>query len=99
MNDRAEWNTVWEGDIEQRSLSIERHPDSGFYKVQAIQNRQDEGIAYQEGKDYAHVSPASKGEAVEAEASSPQMLKEVLTEMHFSTEAVSQVLDKADIKA
>jgi hypothetical protein len=89
----ATWKTVYEGEHEGRTVTVKESNDHTF-KVHTRQNFHDEGIAYQEGKQYVHVSPASVGEEVESEANSRVSLKEALKELHFSSESVSAILSK-----
>ena len=66
----AEWTTVFEGEREGRKLTIRRSKDA-TYKVLTMQTVHDEGIAYQDGKTFVHVSPSSRGEAVERKTATP----------------------------
>ena len=87
----ATWKELYKGDHEGRTIKVEESNDK-TYKVQTIQNFHDEGIAYQDGERYVHVSPASVGEEVESEVNSLDSLEEALKELHFSSETVSSVL-------
>ncbi|MDR6644735.1 MULTISPECIES: hypothetical protein [Rhodanobacteraceae] len=89
----ATWKTVYEGEHEGRSVTIKESNDHTF-KVLTKQNFHDEGIAYQEGDRYVHVSPASVGEQVESEVNSRDSLEEALKELHFSSESVKAILGK-----
>ncbi|MDQ7998038.1 MAG: hypothetical protein AAGC76_19525 [Luteibacter sp.] len=89
----ATWKTVYEGEHEGRSVTIKESNDHTF-KVLTKQNFHDEGIAYQEGDRYVHVSPASVGEQVESEVNSRDSLEEALKELHFSSESVKGILGK-----
>ena len=90
----AEWTTVFEGDEEGRKLTIRRSNDA-TYKVLTLQTVHDEGIAYQDGKTFVHVSPSSRGEAVESEVTSIDSLHEALVELHFSTDTADRVVAAA----
>lgn len=87
------WHRVWDEPVEDRPLKIEREDGRDYFRVWARQSQHDEGIAYQDGANYVHVSPSSAGEDVEGEGSSLQALAEVLREMHFSAESVARVVD------
>lgn len=89
----ASWKTVYEGQHEGRSITVKESGD-GTFKVLTKQNIHDEGIAYQDGKTFVHVSPSSVGEQVESEVNSRDSLKEALKELHFSAETVSNICDK-----
>lgn len=88
----ATWKTVYEGQHEGRSVTV-RESGDGTFKVLTRQNVHDEGIAYQDGKTFVHVSPSSVGEQVESEVNSRESLKEALTELHFSAESVKAICD------
>ncbi|HEY4145668.1 hypothetical protein [Pinirhizobacter sp.] len=90
----AEWTTVFEGEREGRRLTIRRSKDA-TYKVLTMQTVHDEGIAYQDGKTFVHVSPSSRGEAVESEVTSLDSLHEALLELHFSSDTAGAVADEA----
>jgi hypothetical protein len=92
MTTHTHWHVVWDEAVEDRLLAIEREDGREFYRVRAVQTVHDEGIAYQDGDTYVHLSPSSIGEPVEGEASSLQALGEVLREMHFSRATVERVL-------
>lgn len=96
MSERNDWQVVLNDTVEERPLIIERHDPDGFYRVLARQNRHDEGIAYQEGDDYVHVGPASKGEKAEGEASTRHALRQTLEQLHFSSAAVDRVMQRVD---
>jgi hypothetical protein len=87
------WKTVYEGMHEGRAITIKESNDSTF-KLATKQIFHDEGIAYQEGTRYVHVSPASVGEEVEVEANSRDSLEEALKELHFSSDTISAVTAK-----
>ena len=87
----ASWKELHSGDYEGRTVKVLESNDN-TYKVLTRQNFHDEGIAYQDGKRYVHVSPASVGEEVESEVNSLDSLEEALKELHFSSETVSSVL-------
>lgn len=89
----ATWKIVYEGQHEGRSVTVKESNDHTF-KVLTKQNFHDEGIAYQEGDRYVHVSPASVGEQVESEVNSRDSLEEALKELHFSSESVNAILGK-----
>lgn len=89
----ATWKTIYEGEHEGRSVTVKESNDHTF-KVLTKQNFHDEGIAYQDGNRYVHVSPASVGEEVESEVNSRDSLEEALKELHFSSESVSAILGK-----
>ncbi|MET0255955.1 MAG: hypothetical protein ABWZ54_00230 [Luteibacter sp.] len=89
----ATWKTIYEGEHEGRSVTVKESNDHTF-KVLTKQNFHDEGIAYQDGDRYVHVSPASVGEEVESEVNSRESLEEALKELHFSSESVSAILGK-----
>lgn len=89
----ASWKTVYEGQHEGRSITVKESGD-GTFKVLTRQNIHDEGIAYQDGKTFVHVSPSSVGEQVESEVNSRDSLKEALKELHFSPETVGVICDK-----
>lgn len=88
----ASWKTVYEGQHEGRSVTV-RESGDGTFKVLTRQNVHDEGIAYQDGKTFVHVSPSSVGEQVESEVNSRESLKEALKELHFSAESVHAICD------
>ncbi|NID03485.1 hypothetical protein HBF26_01195 [Luteibacter jiangsuensis] len=88
----ASWKTVYEGQHEGRSVTV-RESGDGTFKVLTRQNVHDEGIAYQDGKTFVHVSPSSVGEQVESEVNSRESLKEALTELHFSAASVDAICD------
>jgi hypothetical protein len=90
----AEWTTVFDGEREGRKLTIRRSNDA-TYKVLTMQTVHDEGIAYQDGKTFVHVSPSSRGEAVESEVTSLDSLPEALLELHFSQDTARAVSDEA----
>jgi hypothetical protein len=92
MSTHTHWHTVWDEPVEGRVLTVEREDARSFYRVRARQDAHDEGIAYQDGATYVHISPGSVGEMVEGEASSIEALGEVLREMHFPAPAVQRVL-------
>ncbi|HXP01403.1 MAG TPA: hypothetical protein VN813_12960 [Luteibacter sp.] len=89
----ASWKTVYEGQHEGRSITVKESGD-GTFKVLTRQDIHDEGIAYQDGKTFVHISPSSKGEQVESEVNSRDSLKEALKELHFSAETVSSICDQ-----
>lgn len=89
----ATWKTVYEGQHEGRSVTVKESND-GTFKVLTKQDVHDEGIAYQDGNRFVHVSPASAGEQVESEANSRDSLEEALKELHFSSASVSAILGK-----
>ena len=86
----ATWKTVYEGQHEGRSITVKESGD-GTYKVLTKQNVHDEGIAYQDGKTFVHVSRCSVGEQVESEANSLESLEEALKELHFSADTVTSI--------
>jgi len=88
----ASWKTVYEGQHEGRSVTV-RESGDGTFKVLTRQNVHDEGIAYQDGKTFVHVSPSSVGEQVESEVNSRESLKEALKELHFSADSVNAICD------
>ncbi|KAF1009137.1 MAG: hypothetical protein GAK28_00770 [Luteibacter sp.] len=88
----ASWKTVYEGQHEGRSITV-RESGDGTFKVLTQQNVHDEGIAYQDGKTFVHVSPSSVGEQVESEVTSRDALREALKELHFSSATVSAIVD------
>lgn len=96
MSEQDDWQVLLNDTIEKRPLRIERNAEDGFYRVLARQDRHDEGIAYQEGDDYVHVSPSSIDEKVEGEASTRHALRRTLKELHFSGEAVDRVMQRID---
>jgi hypothetical protein len=85
------WKVVFKGDLEGRAVTVQESSE-GTYKVLTRQNVHDEGIAYQDGKTFVHVSPSSAGEAVESEVNSRDSLVEALTELHFSRMSVDKVM-------
>jgi hypothetical protein len=87
------WKTVYEGMHEGRAITVKESND-GTFKLATKQIFHDEGIAYQEGSRYVHVSPASVGEEVEVEANSRDSLEEALKELHFSSDTVTAVASK-----
>lgn len=87
----ATWKELHSADYEGRTVKV-LESDDNTYKVLTRQNFHDEGIAYQDGKRYVHVSPASVGEEVESEVNSLDSLEEALKELHFSSESVAAVL-------
>ena len=89
----ASWKTVYEGQHEGRSITVKESGD-GTFKVLTRQDIHDEGIAYQDGKTFVHVSPSSAGEQVESEVNSRDSLKEALKELHFSADTVSSICDQ-----
>lgn len=89
----ATWKTVYEGEHEGRTVTVKESNDHTF-KVLTKQNFHDEGIAYQDGDRYVHVSPASVGEEVESEVNSRDSLEEALNELHFSSESVAAILGR-----
>jgi len=89
----ATWEELYKGDHEGRTVVVKKSND-GTYKVLTKQNVHDEGIAYQDGARFVHVSPASVGEEVESEVNSLDSLEEALKELHFSSESVSAILGK-----
>lgn len=91
----ATWNTLYEGTLDNRAVTL-RESDEGSYQLLTRQIVHDEGIAYQDGATYVHVSPASAGEAVESEVTDRDSLPEALRELHFSAEAASELLGAID---
>ncbi|GAA0916220.1 hypothetical protein KR767_18325 [Luteibacter anthropi] len=89
----ASWKTVYEGQHEGRSVTV-RESGDGTFKVLTRQNIHDEGIAYQDGKTFVHVSPSSVGEQVESEVNSRDALREALKELHFSSDTVSAIVER-----
>jgi hypothetical protein len=85
------WKTVYEGQHEGRSVTVKESND-GTFKLATTQIYRDDGIAYQDGKRFVHVSPASVGEQVESEANSRDSLEEALRELHFSSDTVSTIV-------
>lgn len=96
MSEQNGWQVVLDETVEDRPLTIERNPQDGFFRLRAEQDRHDEGIAYQDGDDYIHIGPASRGEKAEGEASTPQALRRALDELHFSDGAVDKVMQRID---
>ncbi|TCV93231.1 hypothetical protein EC912_10591 [Luteibacter rhizovicinus] len=88
----ASWKVVYEGELEGRAITV-RESGDGTYKVLTKQNVHDEGIAYQDGKNFVHVSPSSVGEQVESEVNSRDSLAEALKELHFSPKSVNAIVD------
>lgn len=89
----AQWTTVFEGELEGRQVVVKKSDDA-TYKVLTQQTVHDEGIAYQDGKTFVHVSPSSRGEAVESEVNTLESLREALTELHFSKDSVARIEDR-----
>lgn len=87
----ASWKTVYEGEHDKRSVTVKESGD-GTFKVLTRQNIHDEGIAYQDGKTFVHVSPSSAGEQVESEVNSRESLQEALKELHFSADDVAKIV-------
>lgn len=87
----ASWKTVYEGQHEGRAVTV-RESQDGTFKVLTKQTVHDEGIAYQDGHRFVHVSPASVGEQVESEVNSRDSLEEALMELHFSSATVSAIV-------
>ncbi|QDE39981.1 hypothetical protein FIV34_12540 [Luteibacter pinisoli] len=85
------WKTVYEGQHEGRGVTV-RESNDGTFKVLTRQNFHDEGIAYQDGHRFVHVTPASVGEQVESEVNSRDSLEEALKELHFSSDSVAGIL-------
>ena len=86
----ATWTTLFDGELEGRKVSVKKSNDA-TYKVETLQTVHDEGIAYQDGKNFVHVSPSSVGESVESEVTSVAALREALKELHFSPESVKAI--------
>ncbi|KRE89350.1 hypothetical protein ASG87_03140 [Frateuria sp. Soil773] len=93
----AEWKTLYEGTVDGRRLVLRRSGE-GSYKLLTEQSTHDEGIAYQDGATYVHVSPSGAGEAVESEVTSGEGLAEALKELHFTPLAIATVLDAAGLR-
>jgi hypothetical protein len=89
----ASWKTVYEGQHEGRSVTV-RESNDGTFKVLTKQTFYEEGIAYQDGKTFVHVSPSSVGEQVESEVNSRDSLREALMELHFSADTVETICAK-----
>jgi hypothetical protein len=88
----ASWKIVYEAELEGRTVSVQQSGE-GSFKVLTRQNVHDEGIAFQDGKTFVHVSPSSVGEEVESEANSRDSLAEALKELHFSHASVDKVMN------
>ncbi|KJV33746.1 hypothetical protein [Luteibacter yeojuensis] len=86
----ASWKTVYEGQHEGRAVTV-RESNDGTFKVLTKQTVHDEGIAYQDGHTFVHVSPASVGEQVESEVNSRESLREALKELHFTPNSVDTI--------
>ena len=82
---------MYEGQHEGRAVTV-RESNDGTFKVLTKQTVHDEGIAYQDGPRFVHVSPASVGEQVESEVNSRDSLEEALKELHFSSKSVTDIL-------
>lgn len=86
----ASWKKVYEGQHEGRPVEVRESNDKTF-KILTTQKFYEEGIAYQDGPNFVHISPSSVGEPVESEVMSRDTLKEALTELHFSAETVDSI--------
>jgi len=86
----ASWKKVYEGEHEGRKVEV-RESDDNTFKVLTTQTVHEEGIAYQDGKNFVHISPSSIGEQVESEVMARGTLEEALKELHFSPDAVKSI--------
>lgn len=86
------WQVKYDGTIDGRRIRVEARDGSAFMQVLTTQVEHEEGIAYQDGGHFVHVSPSDRGEMVESEVGSIDDLPTALAQLHFPERAVAQIM-------